>query len=128
MVESFREKEIAAGFFAKNVVLPIEQLSPTFSYQGVVQRFKAKVRTDDDAAATSDDAVQGGGQVAQGGIDVATAAAKITEFLSANQLTAGSVDVAVLGHPNFPEDARIEPFTTAIATGNLEAALAEATS
>ena len=123
MVENYREKEIAAGFFAKNVVLPIEQLPPTFVYGGDVQRFKAKLRED----GTSDGAVQGGGQAASGGTDVSAAAKAIEEFLSANQLTPDGIDVAVLGHPNFPAEARIEPFTTAIATGKLAEALAEAT-
>ena len=124
MVENYREKEIASGYFAKNVVLPIEQLPPTFSYEGEVQRFKARVRDDD---LTSDGAIQSGGQLASGSSDVAAAAKAIEEFLSENQLTPESIDVSVLGHPNFPADARIEPFTTAIATGNLKEALAEAT-
>ncbi len=124
MVESFREKEIAAGFFAKNVVLPIETLGPAFSFTGEVQRFRAKVRDTD--GGTTDGAVQGGA-APTGGTDVAAAAASINEFLDANKLTAESVDVAILGHPQFPADARIEPFTTAIATGELAKALAEAT-
>ena len=41
MVESFREKEIAPGFFAKNVVLPTDILPPTFAFTGDMQRFKA---------------------------------------------------------------------------------------
>ena len=124
MVENYREKEIAAGYFAKNVVLPIEQLPPTFVYGGDVQRFTAKLRDED---TTSDSAVQSGGQAASGGSDIASAAKAIEEFLSANQLTPDTVDVAVLGHPNFPAEARVEPFTTAIATGKLAEALAEAT-
>ncbi len=123
-VESFREKEMGGGFFAKNVVLPIEILPPTFTFTGEMQRFKAKVRVEGD---TADGDVQGGGSAPTAGGDVKAAAEAIIEFLSANSLTAESVDVAVLGHPNFPAASRIEPFTTACATGELAKALAEAT-
>lgn len=121
MVERYREKEIAPNFFAKNVTLPTEQLPPTYEYSGDVQRFKAKV----DGTGTSDDAVQQGAAPSQGSVSVVDAAKQIDEFLKANQLTADSVDVAVLGHPNFPADARIEPFTTAFATGNVAEVLKE---
>ena len=115
MVERYREKEIAPNFFAKNVTLPAEQLPPTYVYDGEVQKFKAKV----EGAGTSDGAVQQGAASAQGGISSSDAAQLIVTFLKENQLTAESVDVAVLGHPNFPADARVEPFTTAFATGTL---------
>lgn len=123
MVENYREKEIAPGFFAKNVTLPVETLPPTYEFTGTVQRFKAKTADSTDGG-TSDGAVQHGGQAqTSGAVSQVEAAKLIQQYLSENGLTADGVDVSVLGAPGFPAAARIEPFTTAFATGTLAGTL-----
>lgn len=123
MVETYREKEIAPGFFAKNVVLPVEVLPPTYQYDGEISRFKAKADTG--GGTTGEAVAQGASQPVQGGVSPTEAATAIRQFLQSEGLSADEVDVSILGHPNFPADARIEPFTTAIATGALAGTLDE---
>lgn len=120
MVQRFREKEIAPGFFAKNVVIPIEVLPPTFVYTGEVLRFKANRETSDGAVA---DAVSGSASAA--GISKEDAAKLIAEFLDAKGIDRATADVDVLGLADFPPAARIEPFLTAAAMGSLDATLTE---
>lgn len=118
LVERFREKEIATGFFAKNIVIPIEALSPTYAYTGEVQRFKAKANSDDSSVST---AASG---IATAGASKEEAAAAIAQFLSEKGIDRSKADVSVLGLKDFPPIARIEPFLTAAATGNLAETLA----
>jgi hypothetical protein len=117
-VERFREKEIAPGFFAKNIVVPVAVLPPTFTYTGEVQRFKANREAND---ASVGEAVAAG---ASASVSKEAAAAAIASFLAEKGIDPGSADVTVLGLPDFPKEARIEPFMTAAATGNLAATLA----
>ena len=115
-VERYREKEIAPGFFAKNVVVPVEALPPTFVYSGDVQFFDAKREA-------TDAGVNGAASTIVSAVSKEDAAKAIASFLAAQGIDKAKADVSVLGHPDFPQDARIEPFLTAIATGNLAATL-----
>jgi len=117
MVDRFREKEISPTFFAKNIVIPTEVLSPTYTFTGTVLRFKAgREETSDGAVSTA---------VASGGaVDKGAAASAIVTFLAAKNIDANKADVTILGLPDFPASARIEPFLTAIATGKLADTLA----
>lgn len=118
-VERFREKEIAPGFFAKNVVIPVAVLPPTFEYTGTVLRFKAGREATDESV---NEAASGGS--ASAAVSKDEAAAQIAAFLSEKGISPENADVTVLGLPDFPTAARIEPFMTAAATGNLAATLA----
>lgn len=117
-VERFREKEIAPGFFAKNVVVPVEVLSPTFTYTGEVLRFKAGRETGDGAVS---EAAQGGPATA--GVTKEEAAGLIASFLAEKGIDRTTADVSVLALADFPQAARIEPFLTAAATGSLDSTL-----
>jgi len=120
MVEHFREKEINNGFFAKNVNLPVETLAPTYVFTGQVQRFKANKRIDVDTGTS--------GTPTAATVDSATleeAAVLIGKFLKNETLTAEDCDASTLGHPNFPAQGRIDPFTTAFAAGTVSETLAQ---
>lgn len=120
-VERYREKEIASGFFAKNVIIPVEILSPTYQFTGTVQRFKASERGASDGAIAS---AANAGLTNTAGISKEMAAGQIRAFL--NSLPEGSeIDVTTLGHPNFPAQARIEPFTSAFANDTVEETLTQ---
>lgn len=119
-LERFREKEIAPAstpggqpFTAKNVVLPVEILPPTFVYTGEVRTIEVK-REDsiENAAVVSAAAVNGQGTAFA---SVEDAAAKIAEFLRGKNESAASV--TALNDPAFPTDARREPFISAFAMG-----------
>lgn len=116
VVERFREKEIAPGFFAKNITIPVKALPPTFTYTGDVLRFKAGRETSEEAVG---EAVQGAAAASKD-----EAAALIASFLEEKGIDRAKATVDVLGLSDFPAAARIEPFLTAAATGTLDATLA----
>lgn len=118
LVERYREKEIAPGFFAKNVTVPVEVLAPTFVYSGEILRFKAGRETSDGAvgAAVSNAAAPV--------VDKQEAASLIAAFLINQGIDRNKADVSLLSLPDFPATARIEPFLTACALGDLAATLA----
>jgi hypothetical protein len=115
LIARYREKDITGnGFFAKNVVEPVETLPPTYTYTGDVHVFQQK-RQDE----VSDGAVASAAAAGFAGspsISKEDAATLIGEFVNANNLdiTNGG---AVLGAEGFPSEARIEPFISAIAGG-----------
>lgn len=115
VVARYREKDITGnGFFAKNVIVPVETLTPTYTYMGDKRVF-TQTRPND----VNEGDVQSAAAAGFGGapsISKEEAAAKIGSFLSANSIT--DLDSAVLGHPDFPAEARIEPFISAFATGS----------
>lgn len=117
IVERFREKEIAPGFFAKNVVIPVEALGPGYTYTGETLRFKAGREATDGAVS---DAVQGGTAT---GTSKEDAAKLIADFLVAAGIDRTKADVSILSHADFPQAARIEPFLTAAALGELASTL-----
>ena len=119
-INFYRQKELAPGFFAKNVALFVKTLLPTFVFNGEVQVFKQSARADgtgiDDTEVATASAMNGAS------IDPAEAAALIAAFIRDNGITA--LDTTALGHPAFPEGCRIDPFVTAFANETVAETLA----
>ena len=106
-----------ARFFAKNVCIPIEALGPSYTYTGETLRFKAGRDATDGAVSA---AVQGGTAT---GTSKEDAAKLIADFLIASGIDRNKADVSVLSHTDIPQAARIEPFLTAAALGELATTL-----
>lgn len=116
-IEFYRQKEMAPGFYAKNVVLPKNPLPPTFTFTGTKFVFK---QTAKDAAADGTDTTTTGTPTFGGsGVTPDDAAAKIAEFVRNNGFT--TLDTTVLGQPGFPDGCRIEPFVSAFVDGDAKA-------
>lgn len=121
MVARYREKDITGnGFFAKNVIVPVETLAPTYTYTGDKHIFQQKRQDDVNDADVASAASAGFAGTASVSKD--DAARLIADFLAANGVT--DLDSSVLGHPNFPAEARIEPFISAFAGGSARETLA----
>lgn len=120
VVARYREKDITGnGFFAKNVTEPVETLLPTYTFAGDKHIFvqkRGEVVDGDVASAAS------AGLGATSSLSKEDAAEAIGEFVRASG--ADIDDSATLGHPDFPAEARMEPFISAIAAGNGKATLA----
>jgi|FLYL01.1.fsa_nt_gi hypothetical protein len=113
LVERYREKEIAPGFYAKNVIVPIEVLPPDYRYTGPVQKFRVR------ATEPATESVSNATESKAGEVSVEQAASLIRQFLASRGISAEKAPVSILADPEFPAAARIEPFLTAIATGGL---------
>lgn len=116
MVARYREKDITGnGFYAKNVIVPVETLPPTYTYTGDKHIFQQ--RRQDDVNDGEVRSAASAGFTNTPSVSKDEAARMIADFLKENGIT--NLDASVLGHPSFPAAARIEPFISAFATGNI---------
>lgn len=120
-IDFYRQKELAPGFFAKNVALFSRTLPPTFVYNGEVQVFKQSARAEG-ADGLNDTETVGAAAVAGSAVDVTDAAQRIGAFIRDNGIT--DLDTTALGHPAFPDGCRIDPFVTAFANETVAETLA----
>jgi hypothetical protein len=119
--ERYREYDLGNNFTAKNVVLPVKALDPTFTYTGEVLRIKV-TREDSIENAEVISALNANGP-ASTLAPIGEAAAAIAGFLRGR--SADSLNAAILSDPNFPASARREPFISAFASGTVLKVLAE---
>jgi hypothetical protein len=119
MVERYREKQITPDFRAKNVILPVELLPPDYQYTG--QLTKIAVRSEENVAAASgaETGIPSAVAAAATSSDPIAAASALQAFLLKHNLDANTVTEAILEFPDFPNEARVEPFISLIRQGNL---------
>lgn len=121
MIKRYAQKKLGGSGentrYAQNVVVPDSILAPDYVYTGKVQTFQQKRKVEDENGTVNTANV-----AAAPTLSPEAAAQEISQFIASNGIT--DIGPEILGHPNFPVNARVEPLLTAIAQGEGREALA----